>query len=290
MIEKQEEKIAVVTGTSTGLGASISIDLANKGYKVYATMRNLNKRGFLDSKAKKENVELKIAKLDVTNSENVKNLFNEVINTEGKIDLLVNNAGAGLLKPSEFVTEEEANKQFDLNFMGVMRCTNAVLPIMRNKQKGHIINISSVGGLVGQAFNEIYCATKFAVEGYTEGLASYLTPNFNIKFSIIEPGGIRTEFANSVMKGIETYGGINNKDYNKILNRYISNAQERAKQIDGIYQSSDECSAEIMKIIDSDFIPLRLRTSKWAEKFSSLKTQADPDGLKLLAQTIKLSS
>ncbi|POC77784.1 short-chain dehydrogenase/reductase, partial [Vibrio vulnificus] len=92
------------------------------------------------------------------------------------------------------------------NLMGVIRMTKAVLPYMRNQREGRIINISSVGGLVGQPFNEIYCATKFGVEGYTEAMASYVQPEFNIKFTLIEPGGIQSEFTNNVMAQLQSTG------------------------------------------------------------------------------------
>lgn len=101
----------------------------------------------------------------------------------------------------------------DINFWGVMRCTKAVLPAMRAAKPGHVVNISSVGGLVGQPFNEIYCGAKFAVEGFTEALTSYVTPGFGVNFSLIEPGGIATQFANTVLKEIGETGGMLEDDY-----------------------------------------------------------------------------
>ena len=96
----------------------------------------------------------------------------------------------------------------------------------RNQREGRIINISSVGGLVGQPFNEIYCATKFGVEGYTEAMASYVQPEFNIKFTLIEPGGIQSEFTNNVMAQLQSTGGLKDDEYKPILDSYLGGLKE----------------------------------------------------------------
>ena len=166
------QKVALITGASTGLGFETSILLAKNGYKVYATMRNLEKQEDLINKAQELNLDIYTKHLDVTNVDNVNRVVNDIVETEGRIDILVNNAGAGFVKTTELATDEEIMWQVNLNLMGVIRMTKAVLPTMRSQRDGRIINISSVGGLVGQPFNEIYCATKFGVEGYTESTAS----------------------------------------------------------------------------------------------------------------------
>jgi NAD(P)-dependent dehydrogenase (short-subunit alcohol dehydrogenase family) len=107
---------------------------------------------------------------------------------EGKIDVLINNAGAGFVRTVEQATEEEIRWVTDVNYFGTVRCIKEVIPHMRSARSGHIINISSVGGLVGQPFNELYCASKFAVEGLTEAMATYMEPAFGIKFTVVEPG------------------------------------------------------------------------------------------------------
>lgn len=182
--------IALVTGASSGLGFETSLMLAEKGFQVYATMRNFKKQIDLKNEATKRNVDLTILELDVTKLDSIKSAVEFIIQEEGRIDILINNAGAGFNKTTEQATDEEINWQLNLNLMGVIRMTKAVLPIMRSQRENRVINISSVGGLVGQPFNEIYCAAKFGVEGYTESLASYIQPEFNIKFTIIEPGCI----------------------------------------------------------------------------------------------------
>jgi short-subunit dehydrogenase len=174
----------------------------------------------------------------------------------------------------------------DVNFMGVVRCTKAVIAQMRQQRSGHVVTISSVGGLVGQPFNEIYCGAKFGVEGYMEAMASYITPSFGINFTLVEPGGIASEFAANVMKQVGATGGMLNDEYLPILQKYIGGAQNRTVGSD-IYQSADEVAGVVMRCVDSDNPPVRTRTSKWGEKFTALKTGLDPDGKKLQAEVIK---
>lgn len=159
--------IALVTGASSGLGFETSLMLAEKGFQVYATMRNLENQMNLKIEATKRNVDLTILELDVTKLDSIKSAVEFIIQEEGRIDILINNAGAGFNKTTEQATDEEINWQLNLNLMGVIRMSKAVLPIVRSQREGRVINISSVGGLVGQPFNEIYCAAKFGVEGYT---------------------------------------------------------------------------------------------------------------------------
>nr|WP_294899969.1 SDR family oxidoreductase [uncultured Pedobacter sp.] len=281
------KKIALVTGTSTGLGLETSIKLAKAGYLVYATMRNLDKQELLRSKAESSGVSLEIRQLDVSNLESIKECITAIISEVGRIDVLINNAGAGFLKPSELTSDEELQKVTDVNYFGTVRCINAVLPIMRAQKSGRIINISSIGGLVGQPFNEIYCAAKFALEGYTEGLASYITPFFNIKFTLLEPGGITTEFANSVFKDLKKSGGITG-DYEEILNQYVGGMQNRSKEeVAKIYQTGEQVAEVIMELLKNENPPLRVRTSDWSNSFTELKTKADPHGLILHNALVK---
>jgi NAD(P)-dependent dehydrogenase (short-subunit alcohol dehydrogenase family) len=166
-----------------------------------------------------------------------------------------------------------------------VRCTKAGLPHVRQARSGHVINLSSVGGLVGQPFNEIYCAAKFAVEGFTESLASYVTPAFGIHFTAIEPGGITSEFANSVMKQVAESGGMLQDEYLPVLQRSVGGS--RARQSAGVFQSADEVAAVVLRCIEADRPPVRMRTSAWSEEFTALKTGLDPDGFKQMKQVIE---
>jgi NAD(P)-dependent dehydrogenase (short-subunit alcohol dehydrogenase family) len=276
-------KVILITGTSTGLGTSIAIEAAKAGHRVYATMRDLAKRGNLDQAVAKGGTAVEVLALDVQDPATIEAAVATVLEREGRIDTLVNNAGAGFVRTTEQATEDEIRWVMDVNFLGVVRCTKAVIGHMRERRSGHVIAVSSVGGLVGQPFNEIYCGAKFAVEGYMEALASYVTPSFGINFTVVEPGGISSDFATNVMNQVMSTGGMLEDEYLPILQRYVGGSQNRQAGTD-IYQSPDKVAAVVMRCIESDDPPVRTRTSKWGEAFCQLKTGLDPDGRKLRQQ------
>ncbi len=272
-------KVVLITGTSSGLGFEAALQFAEQNYTVYASMRNLNKKDRLLEEAAKRNTQLKIIELDVCQVASINQAVQTIQQQEGRIDILVNNAGAGFAKTTEQASEEEIQWVTEVNYLSVVRCTKAVLPLMRKQKSGHIINISSVGGLVGQPFNELYCAAKFAVEGYTEALATYLPQNFGIHFTAIEPGGIATEFSQSAKQKTMGTNGIPQDDYLPILQKYIAGIQERAAQGDTqSFQQAHEVAQVILEIAQSSAPPIRVRTSKWAEEFCQYKTNLDPKG------------
>ncbi len=271
-------KVILITGTSTGLGVSLAVQAAQAGHRVYASMRDLGKRGALDNAAAAAGVALQVVQLDVQDGASITAAVGHILAQEGRLDVLINNAGAGFVRTIEQASEAEAAWVMDVNFMGVARCTKAVLPQMRQQGSGHIVTISSVGGLVGQPFNELYCAAKFAVEGFMESLASYVTPHFGVQFSVVEPGGITSDFAANVLRQVEQTGGILDDAYRPILMKYIGGASTR--QGSGVYQSADEVASVVMEVVDAAIPPLRRRTSAWSEDFTALKTGLDPDGRK----------
>lgn len=271
-------KVIFVTGTSSGLGLSVVVKLALQGHIVYASMRNLAKKDKLDNALASNNVTANIIECDVTNQASVQQAVDTIVKEQGHIDCLINNAGTAFVKTTEQANEDEINRVMETNFMGVVRTTKAVLPFMRQANKGHIINISSVGGLIGQPFNEIYCASKFAVEGYTESLASYVKPFFNIQFSLIEPGGIQSEFINNLFADFDPQSV--SEDYQSIFQRYVSGVTTRADSANtaSFYQTSDEVADCVVDTVNNDNPPLRVRTSDWSRDFCQLKTDADPSG------------
>ncbi len=279
-------KSILITGTSTGLGISLAVQAAQAGHEVYATMRNLKKRGALDDAAAKAGVNLTVLPLDVQDTASIDAAVESVIEQGGKIDVLINNAGAGFVRSTEQATEEDIQWVIDVNFTGVVRCTKAVIGHMRKQRSGHVVTISSVGGLVGQPFNEIYCGAKFAVEGYMEAMASYITPSFGVNFTVVEPGGIQSEFAANVLQQVEETGGMLDDEYLPILQKYIGGSQNRQAGSD-IYQTADHVAEVVMECIAAENPPIRRRTSQWGEEFCALKTDLDPDGKKLQAQVIE---
>jgi NAD(P)-dependent dehydrogenase (short-subunit alcohol dehydrogenase family) len=277
-------KIIVITGASGGLGMSLAIAGAKAGHRVFATMRNLAKRKALDRAGATAGVSVDVLALDVSDAASVEAAVASVIATEKRIDVLINNAGAGFARATEQASLEDIAGIMDVNFMGAVRTTKAVLPHMRAARSGHIVNISSVGGLVGQPFNEVYCASKFALEGYTESLASYVTPSFGVHFTAVEPGGMHSDFAGAAMRQIAASGGLLQDEYLPILQAYMARAKVRGTSA---YQTADEVAAIVLSCIESADPPLRLRTSAWAEALCELKTRADPDGKALQRQVIE---
>lgn len=273
----------LITGTSTGVGYEAALAFARKGYKVYATMRNLAKSDTLKEQLKSEGLDIEILELDVTKPETIDAVVQTIIDKDGRIDILVNNAGAGFAKPVEQAHMEEIKWVTEVNYHGVVYCTRAVLPYMRKQRSGRIISVTSVGGLVGQPFNELYCGAKFAVEGFIEALATYLDPYFNIKFSTVEPGGIATEFFNSAAAKTIVDGELATGEYKPIFEKYMSGNQRRAQEESTTtYQTPDQVADVILRVAEEEQPPLRTRTSDWAETFTQLKTKADPDGTKLV--------
>jgi NAD(P)-dependent dehydrogenase (short-subunit alcohol dehydrogenase family) len=185
--------IALITGSSSGIGLATSLYLARRGYTVWATMRNLEKASELRKIIEAERLPIELAQLDVCDDSSVKEAVAQILQKSGRIDVLVNNAGYGLRGAIEEVSLDEWKRQFETNFYGVIRVTQAVLPQMRAQRSGAIVNISSVLGRMAIPFSGPYTASKFALEGLTETLRYELAP-WNIKVVLIEPGFIATNF------------------------------------------------------------------------------------------------
>lgn len=270
----------LVTGASGGLGLAIAVGAAKAGYRTYATMRDLAKRGALDAALAEAGATATILHLDVQDGASIDTAVARILAECGRIDVLVNNAGAGFVRTLEQATEAEIDWVLDVNLRGVMRCTRAVLPAMRAARSGRVVTISSIGGLVGQPFNEIYCAAKFGVEGFVESLATYTGPAFGIQFTLVEPGGIASDFNATAMQQFAQGGGMRQDDYLPLLQAYVAGVQARAGQ-GGSYQTPGQVADVVLAVLADPDPPVRLRTSPWAEEITGLKTAADPEGRKL---------
>lgn len=193
-----DSQVALVTGSSSGIGRATALALARKGFVTFATMRDLGKRQVIESEAKTDSKNLRVVQLDVTKDASVKSAVDSVLSEAGRIDLLVNNAGFGTTGAFEDLLIDELRQQFETNVFGVVRVTQAVLPTMRKQRSGRIINISSGAGRFGYPGGSAYIGSKFALEGISEALAYELDP-FGIKVSLIEPGFIRTDFPSDMV-------------------------------------------------------------------------------------------
>lgn len=179
-----------ITGSSTGLGRALVEVLLEKGYRVSATAR---KPSDLDTLKQKYAKQILCPQLDVTNQEQVRTSVQQTLDHFGRIDVLVNNAGYGLIGGVEEVTDEEIRRQFETNFFGALDVTRVILPHFRKQGSGHIVNISSIGGFRAIAGAAIYNATKFALEALSEALAKEVAP-LGIRVVLVEPGPFRTDF------------------------------------------------------------------------------------------------
>jgi len=187
----ENRPVALITGCSTGIGFEAALALARRGYRVFATMRDLKKSKALRQAAKGLPIEL--LKLDVDKPADAVKTVREVLKKAGRIDLLVNNAGWGAFGALEEFTDEEIWAQYETNVFGLMRVTNAVLPVMRKQKKGRILHIGSLAGKMTFAGVGLYCSSKHAVEALAEAQRTELRP-FNIEVAVIEPGSTNTRF------------------------------------------------------------------------------------------------
>lgn len=189
-MSKTERGIALVTGASSGIGLVTARALRRAGYRVFGTSR----KPMPDTQ---DGITMLIC--DVTDDASTQKVVDEVLDRAGRIDLLVNNAGIGLLGAAEESTTEQAKAVFDVNVFGTIRMTNAVLPVMRRQGRGRIINLSSILGLIPAPFNALYASTKHAVEGYSESLDHEVRTQ-GIRIVLVEPGVTRTSFEENITR------------------------------------------------------------------------------------------
>jgi short-subunit dehydrogenase len=215
----QQKRIALVTGSSSGIGFETSLLLARNGFFTCATMRNLEKSSKIIEIAKKDNLLLEVLRLDVTDEKSIKDAINIIIEKQRQIDVVVNNAGYGSTGAVEDFSIEEIKSQFETNFFGVVRVIQSVLPLMRKQKSGTIVNISSISGRIPVPFSPIYASTKFALEGLSEAL-QYEVEQFGIKIILIEPGIIKTNFPDNIK--IAKKALDSNSPYSNLLQKRIN--------------------------------------------------------------------
>ena len=221
-------QVALITGSSSGIGYETSLILARSGFCTYAGVRNTKNSDILEKKIAKEKLDLNILQLDVNDKSSIDNAINRIKTEEKRIDVLINNAGYGLVGFFEELGLDEIRKQFETNFFGVLNVTKKVIPIMREQNRGTIINLSSGAGQVGFPGISAYVSTKFAIEGFSESLMYELFP-FGIRVIIIEPGVIKTNFFNNCIVSDKSSkkGSLYSNSLKKIQNN-IELMQEHA--------------------------------------------------------------
>ncbi len=191
------EKVALVTGSSSGIGFETALALARDGFYTFASMRDVKKSVELERAAKKENLKINVIELDVNSEDSIDRAIKKITLDKGRIDVLVNNAGYGQFGCTEDVSVNDFRKQFETNFFSIVKIIQETSPIMRKQGSGIIVNISSVVGRMGLPGSSAYISTKFALEGLSECLR-YELGQFGIKTTLIEPGVIKTNFFDSM--------------------------------------------------------------------------------------------
>jgi NAD(P)-dependent dehydrogenase (short-subunit alcohol dehydrogenase family) len=300
----KNQKVAVVTGSSTGIGFETSLMLARNGYFTYATMRDIQKSKEIERIAQQENLPIRIVEMDVDNDNSVKTTIEKIISERNRIDIIVNNAGYGLFGALEDLPMEEIKRQYETNVFGVIRVSQNVLPIMRSQRDGIIINISSVSGLAGIPSQSVYVSTKFALEGLSESL-SFEVETYGIKIILIEPGVINTGFVEDLVvpdkyninKNRQAVQKAVNRDnnslsyYNNTIEKFLSfyypamsNAPHPKIVANEIIQAIEKVSNEKEKEVGPF---LRVPVGNDAKKYSKLKRElADSEYHKLLKKDL----
>jgi len=253
-------KVILITGASSGLGEFLATYLAKKGHKVYGTSRSI----------KQEGQAFNALPMDVCSDESINNAIEHIVAKENRIDVLINNAGLGLASPFEHTGMAEIDRLLDTNVKGVIRVCQAVLPIMRQQKSGKIIQISSIASEFGLPYRGLYCASKAAVERFTEALRIEVK-KYGIQACTVQPGGIQTDINKnrmmSPMPSDSTYKASFERCY-EIVNASVSQGYPLEP-----FGPALEC------IIEAKRIRRVYRIGKWTEKFSVLLKRLLPDFL-----------
>lgn len=200
-------RVVVITGASAGFGKATAELLSSHGNRVYGICRR-----------PMEHAQIHYLQGDVRNAAEMRELVNQVVEREGRIDVLVNNAGMGIGGSLEMATAEEIDVQMGTNFMGCVNMCQAVLPHMRRQREGRIVNLSSIGGVMGLPYQGFYSASKFAIEGFSEALSAEVR-GFGIKVSMVEPGDFATSFTSSRRNSSAT---LSDPDYGPLFSRSLA--------------------------------------------------------------------
>nr|WSX51768.1 SDR family NAD(P)-dependent oxidoreductase [Streptomyces sp. NBC_00974] len=265
-------KTVLITGTSTGIGLAAAVGAAQAGWHAVATMRDTGRADALLEAAEKAGVRglVQVKRLDVTDPASVATCVAEVVAEHGRLDAVVNNAGAGSVGTIEQHGMEPVRSAMEVNYFGVVELTRAALPHLR-AHGGRVITVTSVGGVVGQPFNEAYCAAKFAVEGFMESLAP-VAASVGVQVTVVEPGAVASEFVASLRLDVPALLAQAGP-YAPALKAYHA----RATQSFAAAQSPAEAAAPIIAALTAERPAFRVQTSDWAREFVATKL-ADLDG------------
>ena len=268
----------LVTGTSSGIGLATAIAAARAGWRTVATMRDPSRSSALLEAAESAGVSdlIEVRALDVTDAAAAAACVADVVAAHGRLDAVINNAGAGHLGTLEQESVDDVRQVFEVNFFGVLNVTKPALPHLR-AAGGRLIAVTSVGGVVGQPFNEAYCGAKFAVEGYFESLAP-LAAAHGVRVTVVEPGAVASEFVANV--GFDPAQLAAAGPYAPQLRTYL----DRTGAAFAAAQTSEAAAASIIDVLTADKPAFRVQTSDIARTFVGSKL-ADLDGSAVQSMT-----
>ena len=272
--------VALFTGTSSGIGLASAVDAARHGFTTVATMRDLSKDGALRDAAEAAGVELDIRRLDVVDGASITGCVDGVVADHGGLDVLVNNAGRGFVGTIEQVSMSDMREVMEVNYFGVVATTKAAMPHLR-ASGGRVITVTSVGGVVGQPFNEAYCAAKFAVEGFMESLAP-VAATVGVLVSVIEPGPVATEFVANVgvdVAKIFAEAG----EYEPAMQAYLRHVMAEFADAEAV-QTGQDVAEVVLTAMVTDSPAFRHQTSHWSRTFTGYKL-SDHDGSAVVGMT-----
>ena len=272
------DRTVLITGTSSGIGLAVAVAAAAAGWRVVATMRDIGRATALLDAADAAGVaeRIDVRHLDVTDPASAHDCVSAVVAEHGSLDAVINNAGAGHVGTLEQESIEEVRAVLEVNFFGVLHVTKAALPHLR-AARGRVLTVSSVGGAVGQPFNEAYCAAKFAVEGFMEALAP-VAATVGVAVGVIEPGAVASEFVSNVGFDRDQIDAMG--PYAPALRSYVA----RTGSAFASAQTPAEAAAPIVAALTADPLAFRVQTSDAARAFVGVK-YADADGSAVQALT-----
>ncbi|MFF1369448.1 SDR family NAD(P)-dependent oxidoreductase [Streptomyces virginiae] len=271
-------RTVLITGTSSGIGLAAAIAAARAGWRTVATLRDTGRADALRKAAVEAGVEIDIRQLDVVDEASVTAAVEGVVADYGRLDAVVNNAGAGHVGTLELESVADVREVMEVNFFGVLNVSKAALPHLR-ATGGRLITVTSVGGVIGQPFNEAYCAAKFAVEGYMESLAP-VAGAVGVSVSVIEPGAVATEFVNNIGLDLEARIAAAGP-YSDALRHYV---ERTVGQFMNGAQTPAGAAESVMEALTVERPAFRIQTSQWARDFTGNKL-VDQDGSAVVGMT-----
>ncbi len=271
------QPVALVTGTSSGMGLWTAVGLAQRGLQVVATMRDVGRAGRLRNAAETAGVQIDVRALDVTDHAGMTACLTGIRAELGEVEVLVNNAGRGAVGTLEQVDDQVLQDQLDVNYLGVAALTRAVLPAMRVAGRGRIVTVTSVGGAVGQPFADAYCGAKFAVEGLMQSLAP-VAASFGVGIAIVEPAAVASDFVANT--GVQDRPVTGHDPYAELMAAYL---RRSAAAFAGA-QDPRDAAATIVEAATTNQPKFRWQTSPGASAFVGVSL-ADLDGSRVIDQT-----